>query len=1783
MSSLMQSGTRNRSMPRLGGSRCVLRAHSNRLFLIRRLHATPTPSLLQCFAASLLLPVTTCPRLQPALPFFMSSARRRMGPARAFVLAATAHCASAAFCPTEPDVCLTSIADGFKDGHFYSSLGWASWFGERVLGTDSRQESICTPENWELRDKCAMKCPLRLELAQPGGAADLMVCLVDNGFMPLVDAGHLHGDHAENDKVRPLVAVGDSMYDQRRMGCKPEDFEGRDFTASIAVVVRGGCAFTQKVLHAKNHGATSVVVVNSAGHSPALFSNAAAMGGDSSVIGDDNGQPLALMAPRHHGLPLFRELDAQRGSATTVTGALKISCAASFFSNRFDNDPRFVGDSAAAAAVQTCPYAPVMSACAREQDPERRLCEVCPVEVTHRATNVTLCLYNNALLPRRARTLVQLSTSLPTTMGEGDAVLMMDAGPAGGCARADYLGLAGKTVVMPFPASCLPVEAVLNAQGSGVVGVWFYSVSPVYGVRAETVDGMSREILIPVHSIADADREVLDRLRLLVNETVGGAHVLPALALVAGAVRDAAADSPSAVALERAEVAVEVVEELPTSFEWTPGVYVCLCTAIGLTGALLERMMAGQGQACPPKLDDVASSPFTLSLSTATVLLSVSLLSAVAATAFTMAHVSGVSSFDDAVLRGRDAVNDTFTSALVSTSAIAKEARLRAISEVKVSVDRVLRQGVQKVEWAANLYGRGDTSWERFDSKFEDFVSTAFGFEPRWRPYIFMDNGFYASHMTDPSIDPDGSFYGAMKTDSRPDEIRQDGVTGPPNVTKTGFGYGCQMYAYSPATKTITEGTEYYGATSGLYTGTSPFDMLGAGLGNPLLMGRGGNEWHVSARSRVTWDRVAWMYNRPGLSIFAPILDANMEQIGTAEARTRLLDIQSLLKSEVQGSNLSMALFDLDSYELRAVSMLQGVQDRTDHVTSIEAISGNPDWVSDVFDKVDTLHEALDKDYLRALGGLLQHHNVSSSTVADSDGLLLSADFDERDYYSPPLHSPRDLLQVSVDQETARPVDVSDNAHDVSFTGFTKFDHDAQRTVLAMEGGVMLVSTLLTIKAKRVSDTLYQSDTGLRSNNSLFAEIKSVSPTPCVARTVAGYMGPYNECLVHPWAFDWPFSVTVRVRPAVGYAGDTTKNTPVLFSSGHHDESARLFANGVFWLGGPKKIICMTPPVPGGLKPEVWATVTVVVRNRAVYNEAGAKDWSGTGCAVYIDGRLVTSEGLRMKGGWMNYFPRPMRFAEGLEGSLDYAGLEGYALSDAQVEKLHHRLSAAGTRRGRIAHEHAVPSRRWLADVSSLALPGSTTRWGIAAMTPRDDIMGDVDRIHAATRQSLAAHEKNNNTRLRQRTGEGVLVLLVVGLLSITIFVVFNGLITAPFRDITVAIYEAATMNVEAVEQKPSFLDEVNTLHVALAVMMRNLKEIRSYIPQSVLVQTSDEVPGWGGDESDSDVSVANSCSRTTHSTVTSSSQISSVSSVGVIRRGFVSAVGLALMRRKTTLLMVNVVGFHDIAAQCTSHWLLELHGQLCEAVVRVLAASGGVTEFFSGDRFLGSFNASKLCSSHRAAGPKTVVAIREAVGRICCQPSDGAAGPSPRAPGAEIRPAQKDKESPPSPFLQTTAACTCVLGRMGNMGCESLKKFTFISPGFTLLCAMERYARRWGFAEVLIDEELQFEAVRVALTRAVLPVTIPKLRVAEIRLFLLIPRATAAGNDEWMYEIEASELSNPFTVWNELVLAVSRGAWSEAHTLLEKVDIPETDPMRAQVTDAVRRNEWAPSVIEYH
>jgi len=348
---------------------------------------------------------------------------------------------------------------------------------------------------------------------------------------------------------------------------------------------------------------------------------------------------------------------------------------------------------------------------------------------------------------------------------------------------------------------------------------------------------------------------------------------------------------------------------------------------------------------------------------------------------------------------------------------------------------------------------------------------------------------------------------------------------------------------------------------------------------------------------------------------------------------------------------------------------------------------------------------------------------------------------------------------------------------------------------------------------------------------------------------------------------------------------------------------------------------------------------------------------------------------------------------------------------------------------------------------------------------------------------------------------------------------------------------DAAVMRIETVDETPSFLIELNAMNRAMALMCKNLKEFKSYMPQTlglddIDIDMDDDATA---SEASAKTSMKGSDSRSIASFMSRSASRagSNATKTAIAAGGVRSGLVLTLQKRKFSFGVCNVGGWLKGTSGLSDAQLLKLHGAVLSLALSCFAANKGVSEMFSGDRFVASFNATRNCGTHRASCVTALYQIvnkfTEEHGKMFTMHAAGASGD----------------------------------GRLGNCGNEQMKRYTFMSPVLSWAYGLERIAAAKGFP-LLVDKYVYTEVAFLFQCKVLFDVVYEKRAKKNVRVALVVAEHNSENpNDEWMYELEDKDSKDPFSAWNFWADSILDQHWEvarETQAEAEKLDSTSAD-----------------------
>eukprot|EP01062_Namystynia_karyoxenos_P046583 TRINITY_DN3496_c0_g5_i1.p1 TRINITY_DN3496_c0_g5~~TRINITY_DN3496_c0_g5_i1.p1 ORF type:complete len:1033 (+),score=358.68 TRINITY_DN3496_c0_g5_i1:96-3101(+) len=453
------------------------------------------------------------------------------------------------------------------------------------------------------------------------------------------------------------------------------------------------------------------------------------------------------------------------------------------------------------------------------------------------------------------------------------------------------------------------------------------------------------------------------------------------------------------------------------------------------------------------------------------------------------------------------------------------------------------------------------------------------------------------------------------------------------------------------------------------------------------------------------------------------------------------------------------------------------------------------------------------------------------------------------------------------------------------------------------------------------------------------------------------------------------------------------------------------------------------------------------------------------------------------------------------------------------------------------------------------------TDWFFFLAVDREYVLGETDREQARIRGDIEA----SNLRIRDEVAAGeaamkaeiaqtdkevqdeldsdrlILYIVVAGsaILLMAMSVVAASKIVAPINELREEMAQVATMKLEVVDEcKPlSKISEVGNMQVSFIKMVQNLREYRSYMPASVLVDDDDQeeeeeedmnasfgsaspkdraLSGSGGDRRASAATPHKSSSQRSRST--QASRQSRMQSEMQAAAKAKAATGLGVAKKNAAFMTFNICDFSTFAKGAGGEKLLETQSALLGPLLEAVKLSKGIPDAFNADRFYASFNTVKPTPQCRAASARCAQGVLEKMKEVV-----GSAG-------------------------QVSFGCAGGEVQCGNMGVDGMKKYCCIGAAASFVHLVERENARLR-TELLVDAKVRADVASSMLVRtvAIIEHKEERKRVSEVR------GLKKMEEDEWMYQLEAAEKADPNRLFNEAMDLYGQGSIKEAIAKLEE------------------------------
>eukprot|EP01062_Namystynia_karyoxenos_P034077 TRINITY_DN24_c0_g2_i1.p1 TRINITY_DN24_c0_g2~~TRINITY_DN24_c0_g2_i1.p1 ORF type:complete len:1753 (+),score=421.83 TRINITY_DN24_c0_g2_i1:765-5261(+) len=1461
------------------------------------------------------------------------------------------------------------------------------------------------------------------------------------------------------------------------------------------------------------------------------------------------------MTPRHYGDIIFDAFD--RG--TQIKGAYELKCPEG------DIQPSsYEGDG--------CPDTRLIGLCDIVGEERNRLCARCPVEVT--LTNATggsdnFCFWGNILTPFKDANNMRMAWKDEETPWLRDVVYLEH--EEDGCRKENYADFQGKVVVVPESGSCLSFEQMRQASLAGVAA--FVLLPPGSAIVAPMVEGLSLFSSIPVHAMHP---EETTRFRDFV--TSGGRQLASAgetqvWQVSASIVPGAASTQQPTPAPTSLTVVERIAVEERKDFEWTTSVIVAFVFIVLLVAGIGLKFYEGNLNSVHIPAEFVSKEgKIKIPLNCASMTLSLTLLVVTAVVVFVLAYTAGRDSTNTAIDEGGKAVDTCHSSSVDNVQELATKLRQGAIRSASQAVSDLLKSGETVVELTAQLYAFYDGTYESFDSVWDLHVVQAQAMATRsigeWVVGAKTIQGFYSD--------------GYSKTDwFTPD----DG----PNVTVTQDGH---LHDY--ITHWYDEATKRGDPWARQPRNEWPVEQrIGNFYGDPigLMRGKPSKFYHW----QLTWynlENPMQESTNQAVSVLTPLYGEGNVFYGAVETNLWAPYITGLAQDAVLGGDTG--------------GQGEKFKDITDNLTMVayDAVDGKMIATSrgysyTVRDQIQThgVQESmtLQEVYIasqNALGSYIRRINGGNWT-----GLNRTGEFDQKDEYTPQNHQVWLFDFANGDLTDATPNNYKAEVRDGSCGSCMGQGHTGGG--LQLDGRSMLyVYRNLSVDKPRVIERRAKNFQPYEFSCYVFErECVSVSTCPAGPCSCPGREGCGDEAVANydprremwfPMLID-PFtrksaSLAMWINPSEEIAAEafpSPQEAPRLFSDTYFgDGFIRWFANGVLYVRIGNLYGCLTRPIPGGPKVGVWTHVAAVV------------DHWWEKCFVYVNGELHDERTLTYRfRRWTNPPPDiPMTVGYRFNGAMDDITGIALAISQADVQRMMNE-------QGR--YKAVVASRRWLMEFTPFIREDDThsgINWVIAAMIPREDVMRSVDENNRLLRANLRISEENTRKELNQRTYDTIFIAIAIALASVIIFFIFNDFLTRPFAQLACDMLDVAVLKTDNFELCTSNILELNAMMRAMFLMVENMKMYKKFMPASLLVNYEQEEDsevdseyaasqptvqkgvtnvlvrpagatspraGTGSPRADNQrrsrpsikgrKSVISRGSRgsSTGSSRSAAKSFASSRIVGPRRSSAVSTVisetidnfaqkqkgggmAMGLQRKRITALTVNVNEWHEITARVALN-IAKLHRRIMDSIISVVQSEKGIPETFQGDRLWSSWNAVKPMVSHRLAACRAAIGIKEAL--------------------AEDDPADQGA-------TKVTTCMSLVSGevRCGNVGTETMCKYTYFGGTIPWTYALERYARSIATDFALADDQVYHEVKDSFGFRVAAAVKFAKRHKHKTFLVFQLLRELGAGDvdeQEWMYRLEQAEQNNPWRDYDAAWEFIMKGDPEKAKATIQAVPSP--------------------------
>ena len=970
----------------------------------------------------------------------------------------------------------------------------------------------------------------------------------------------------------------------------------------------------------------------------------------------------------------------------------------------------------------------------------------------------------------------------------------------------------------------------------------------------------------------------------------------------------------------------------------------------------------------------------------------------------------------------------------------------------------------------SSLYRNIDGTWATFDAAHLGLVQLGIRtLDTGVQAQILTTNGFYANHF--------------MKTDDRPDSSRNDGIVGTVAERNNGYGYGTNVYFYDGWSRSLWQ-----------YDYNSPFlynvtNTIGGYFGNPIeaasSISEGFSQYHITKRS---WPVADFTTIHP-LTLISPVMNQYGTFVGAVEVRVEVARLlATALNSEMgerKTTGLKLFLVDTEDYTVLSTADRWG---QLYHVVKDVLL---PELQLTEYDLYTSLLLKTDEIKDHGVRSYFKYINETNGWIGQEGA------FEQKEHWT---YVNQHYMDLQVSGTGVTDVSGQGVGAELSCTtpgGCIVKDNVLRKDVMQFDGSTVLYAYRnLTVSNPRVAATRISTPDHpwvWDSSRQEYREtIKFSDGTECVSLRDYSSDGSYQKkCLLLPTIEDGrdSYTISIRIRPDVAYTESyPLASTPRLFSDTLQGEAnVRIFGNGQFFVN----IIrtgCSTKAIPGGPPVGKWTTLTFVME----YNIANGIRH----CAAYLDGVLHDRQLLEETYHTQARYT-PLYIGRFFKGRMDSVAVIAHELNEKEIRTLYETHKVV----------EEVEHKEWFYSTVLLDLNDRWVRdgikWSLSTILPRAEIMEKIDQNNIKVRAKLRAQTEHTANQLQRDTEVAVLVLTVIALFSVIIFLVFNHLLTRPFANYATLMNDAAVMNIDELPAGESFISELRTMNKAMTLMLANLKEYKSYMPQTLQFGLTTD-----GELSDHASKMSHSGGKADTATIASGHE-ESKSWSGKRGNAFDrTTLTCALTKKRFALASLNICNWHERIDTCQEMNVITLHEQVVTEFMTIFTQCKGVPEVFSGDRFICSFNAAKLASNCKVAATTSCVLLRDNLKKTVA--------------------------------FDISGGVVAAEGRVGNMGNAMMKRYSFVTKSYAWAIALERFARS-KCCSILVDHMVLEEATHTFKMKIVDMVLFKKYNSNSMKVSEVVSAKEMKG-DEWMYEMEAAAKGDVYVQWNSWAVALMDG-----------------------------------------